>query len=131
MQSKKRKTLTTFFILRPWGFIFFLLFGAGMFIFFASKIQIPVYTTLETTVIQKNGIVKLNLENKTFKEGTPVFLYKSRDDHLEKVTNYKIKDGCLLIDSSKTLPDSGKIYIDIQTDEISLLLHIFKEGGNT
>lgn len=131
MQNKKRKTLTTFFILRPWGFIFFLLIGAGLFIFWGEKIKIPVYTTIETNAIQKNGTIKINLGNKSFIKNTPVFVYKSRDDHLEKVTDYRLMDNYLLIENLDTLSVSGKIYIDVQTDEISLLTHIFKEGGNT
>lgn len=131
MSDKKRKALTLFFVLRPWGFVLFLLLGAGIFIVTASRIRIPVYTTVETVIEEKNGDIQLNLKQTKFQSGTPVFLYRSRDDHLEKVTEYRVENGCLFTSSADSLPDEGRIYMDVQVDEISLLRHIFTEGGNT
>lgn len=130
MQSKKRKLMNSIFILHPWGFVIFLLLGTGLFIFTATKIQIPVYTTVETVVGREDSIIRLDLEQREFQEGTPVYVYTSRDDHLEKVTEYRMEKGCLLVESGDKLPGSGKVYIDIQTGEISLLRHILTEGGN-
>lgn len=127
--STPRKIMNTLFILHPWGFVIFLLLGVGGFFYTASNIQIPVYTTLETAVEKENGVMCLDLGKNVFETGTPVFLYESRDDHLEKVTAYEVKEGCLMTDVIDSLPDSGKIYMDVQTDEISLLRHIFANGG--
>ena len=69
MQSNKRKALTSFFVLRPWGFVLFLLLGAGLFVFTAANIKIPVYTKVETAVTQKNGVIQLSLHNKSFQAG--------------------------------------------------------------
>lgn len=128
MQSKKRKFMNTLFILHPWGFVIFLLLGAVGFLYTTSRIQIPVYTTVETLVEKENGVMRLDLQNKDFMTGTPVFLYESRDDHLEKVTDYEVEEGWLLTEPIDKLPDTGRLYLDIQTDEISLLRHIFIEG---
>lgn len=124
MQSRKRKILNSLFILHPWGVIIFLVLGAGTFLYTAGRIHIPVYTTVETVVEEEDGIMRVDLHDREFKSGTPVFLYESRDDHLEKVTAYQVKEGWLLTDSIDTLPASGKLYVDIQTSEISLLRHI-------
>ena len=71
MQSKKRKLMNSIFILHPWGFVIFLLLGTGLFIFTATKIQIPVYTTVETVVGSEDGIIRLDLGQREFQEGTP------------------------------------------------------------
>lgn len=124
MQSRKRKILNSLFILHPWGFVIFFVLGAGTFLYTAGRIHIPVYTTVETVVQEEDGIMRVDLHNREFETGTPVFLYESRDDHLEKVTAYHVKEGWLLTDPIDTLPASGKLYVDIQTSEISLLRHI-------
>lgn len=124
MQSSKRKFLNSFFVLHPWGFLIFLVLGAGTFLYTAIRIHIPVYTTVETVVKEENGIIRVDLHDREFMTGTPVFLYESRDDHLEKVTAYDVKEGWLLTNSIPALPGSGKLYVDIQTSEISLLRHI-------
>lgn len=130
MQSKMRKMMNEVFILRPWGFIAFLIIGIGAFAAVTTKIHIPVYSTVETTAVSEDGMVRVDLQQKTFEVGTPVFLYKSRDDHLEKVTAYRVEQGCLLIEEGDKLQVAGKIYVDIQTGDISLLRHILTEGGN-
>ena len=122
--------MNSLFILHPVGFILFLVLGVGTFFLVATKIHIPVYTTVETVVEEENGRMCLNLEDNKFEAGTPVYLYQSRDDHLEKVTAYEVREGWLLTDFIDTLPKDGRLYADIQTDEISLLRHIFTEGGN-
>lgn len=129
-RSRKRKFMNTIFILHPWGFVIFMLLGVGVFIYLAERIDIPVYTTVETVAEMQDGVMRLNLHGREFETGTPVYLYESRDDHLEKVTDYEMEEGWLLTGPVDTLPDSGKLYVDIQTDEISLLRHIFTEGGN-
>lgn len=130
MTSKKRKLMTSFFVLHPWGFVLFLLLGAGGFILSSAKIRIPVYTTIETSAEKTETGMRIYLQEKEFETGTAVFLYQSRDDHLERVEKYNIENGFLTVDTIDGLPDSGKIYMDIQTGEISLMRHIFTEGGN-
>lgn len=122
--SKKRRFLQSHFILRPWGFLIFLVLGAGTFFYLALKIHIPVYSTVETVAEEENGMLRVDLHDSKFEMGTPVFLYVSRDDHLEKVTAYKVKDGWMLTEPIDTLPDSGRLYADIQIGETSLLKHI-------
>lgn len=126
-----KKLLNSFFVLHPWGFVLFLLLGAGGFILTAEKIRIPVYTTIETTAEKDGSGMRIYLNEKEFTTGTAVFLYQSRDDHLERIDNYKVENGFLTVDSTCGFPDKGKIYVDIQVDEISLMRHIFTEGGNT
>lgn len=130
MQGKVRKIMNEVFILRPWGFVAFLLIGISVFFIVTTRIQIPVYRTVETTAVREGDIIRVDLHKNTFEAGTAVFLYESRDDHLEKVTAYKVQQGCLLIEESDKLPVSGKVYVDIQTSDISLLRHIVTEGGN-
>lgn len=113
------------------GFLFFLLAGAAGFLFLALKIQIPVYTTVQTRIETENGGIRVNLHDTAFQADAPVFLYQSRDDHLEKITAYHVENGYLYTAFSDALPDSGTIYLDVQIREVSLLRHILTEGGNT
>lgn len=130
MQGKIRKIMNEVFILRPWGFVVFLLIGISVFFVVTTKIHIPVYRTVETTAVREGGMIRVDLHKNSFEAGTPVFLYESRDDHLEKVAKYKVEQGCPLIEEGDKLPVSGKVYLDIQIGDISLLRHILTEGGN-
>lgn len=130
MQGKMRKMMNEVFILRPWGFVVFLLIGISVFFLVTTRIHIPVYRTVETTAVMEGDVIRVDLQQEVFEAGTPVFLYKSRDDHLEKVTVYKVEQGCLLIEKSGELSMSGNVFVDVQTGEVSLLRHIFTEGGN-
>lgn len=130
MQSKKRKMFYQIFVWKPWGFVVFLLLGLGIFFFVTISIQIPVYMTMETMVVKEKDCIQIDLYHKTWKENTPIFLYNSRDDHLEKITEYKIENNSIFVDFVEGLSEKQIIYADIQTDEISLLKHIFIEGGN-
>lgn len=128
--SKKRKILTDFFVKRPLGFVIFLMIGIGAFILVSINIRIPVYTTVEAYVEKENDRIKLNLNNQKFQTDTPVFLYQSRDDSLEKITEYQLKDGYIIMEDTGVFSTGEKINIDIQTEEVTLLKHIL-DGGNT
>ena len=128
--SKKRKILTDFFVKRPLGFVIFLMIGIAAFILVSVNIRIPVYTTVEAYVEKENDRIKLNLNNNKFQTDAPVFLYQSRDDSLEKITEYQIKDGYIIIEDTGIFSTGEKINIDIQTEEVTLLKHIL-DGGNT
>ena len=43
---------------------------------------------------------------------------------------YRVEDGYLKANISSNLSDMEKINIDIKTDEVTLLEHIFMNGGN-
>ena len=57
-------------------------------------------------------------------------MYQSRDDFLEKITEYQIEDGYIVTDDTGVFLNGEKINIDFQTEEVTLLRHIL-EGGNT
>lgn len=124
MQNKKKKIFMEFFVRKPFGFVIFLIFGTAVFVLTASRIQVPVYTTVRTRVEKEENGTRLNLKNNTFQTGTPVFLYHARDEHLEKITEYRVVDGYILIEPLDEISDGEKINIDIQTKEVSLLRHL-------
>lgn len=130
-QSRKRRVFDTFFVFKPIGFTMFLLFGLITFIGISSNIKIPVYNTIETVVEKEGEYIKLDIGNQELQEDTPIFVYRSRDDYLEKITEYQVESEYIVIDSIDDLPDEQKVNVDIQIKEISLLQHIFRNGGNT
>lgn len=128
-QSRKRWILSNFFVLKPVGFIIFLLFGIIAFVIVGSNVKIPVYTTIQTTVEKEGEYVRLKLGEQELLPDAPIFIYQSRDDYLEKIMEYQIDDGYIVMDAPNDLPDNEKVNIDVQTAEISLLKHIFMNGG--
>lgn len=129
-QSRKRKILTYFFVQKPLGFVLFLMLGITAFIVVTGSIKIPVYNTVEAYVEKENDMIRLNLHNQKIQADTPVFLYQSRDDFLEKITEYQMEDGYIVTDDTGVFLNGEKINIDFQTEEVTLLRHIL-EGGNT
>lgn len=129
-QSRKRKILTYFFVQKPLGFVLFLMLGVTAFIVVTGSIKIPVYNTVEAYVEKENDMIRLNLHNEKIQADTPVFLYQSRDDFLEKITEYQMEDGYIVTDDTGVFLNGEKINIDFQTEEVTLLRHIL-EGGNT
>lgn len=129
-QSRKRKILTYFFVQKPLGFVLFLMLGVTAFIIVTDSIKIPVYNTVEAYVEKGNDMIRLNLHNQKIQADTPIFLYQSRDDFLEKITEYQLEDGYIVTDDTGVFLNGEKINIDFQTEEVTLLRHIL-EGGNT
>lgn len=129
-QSRKRKILTYFFVQKPLGFVLFLMLGVTAFIVVTGSIKIPVYNTVEAYVEKENDMIRLNLHNQKIQADTPIFFYQSRDDFLEKITEYQMEDGYIVTDDTGVFLNGEKINIDFQTEEVTLLRHIL-EGGNT
>jgi len=125
MQSKSKKVFMEFFVRKPFGFVIFLILGTAVFILTANKIQVPVYKTVKACVEKEESGIKLNLRNTRFQKGTPVFLYHARDEHLEKITEYRLDGGYIVMDFMDGISVGEEINIDIQTQEVSLLRHIF------
>ncbi len=130
-QSRKRRMLSNFFVLKPIGFVIFLLFGIIAFAIVGSRVKIPVYTTMQTTVEKEGEHIKVKLGEGELLPDTPVFIYRSRDEYLEKIMEYQVKDGYIVTEAPNDLSDKETVNIDVQTTEISLLKHIFINGGNT
>lgn len=125
MQGKKKKVFMEFFVRKPFGFVVFLVLGTTVFLYMADRIKVPVYTTVKTSIEQEEDGIRLNLKDIKFQTGTPVFLYHARDEHLEKITEYRMADGYIVIEHLEKNSDGEKINIDVQTKEVSLLRHLF------
>lgn len=124
MQSKKKKIFMEFFVRKPFGFVIFLILGTVVFVLIASRIQVPVYTTVKTHVEKAEDRIRLDLKSNKFQTGTPVFLYHARDEHLEKITEYRMVDGYIVMEHLDEIQDGEMINIDIQAKEVSLLRHL-------
>ena len=57
-QNKKKQILLDIFVLRPWGFVLFLILGIVMFMLVSVNIKIPVYMTVETYAEKENDRIK-------------------------------------------------------------------------
>lgn len=129
-QSRTRRILSNYFVIKPIGFVIFLMFGILAFLIIGSNVKIPVYTTVQTTVEKEDNFVKFKWEEHELMTGDPIYIYCSRDDYLEKIVEYRMEDGYLKANISSNFSDMEKINIDIKTDEVTLLEHIFMNGGN-
>ncbi len=128
-KQKDSGLLYRLFVEKPVGFVGFAFLGILLFIFLFLSVKIPVYTTVETTLEKSGDVTRAYIDSQTVVEDTPVFFYLNRDDYLEKVTDYTIEDGYI---KTKELGDSfyGKdIFVDVQTEEKSLLEIVFIQGG--
>lgn len=130
-QSRKRRIFHHLFVLKPVGFVLFLLTGITAFCIVSGNIAIPIYTTVETTVEHQGDLIKLHLGKQDLAENTPIFVYHSRDDFVRKITEYRVDGEYVITDSGENLWDGEKVNVDIQMGEESLFEHIIRNGGNT
>ncbi len=127
-----KRMFTRFFVTYPLGYVIFLFMGVAAFIYIANTIRIPVYHTMETqTSDSQGGMVTIHTGDVVPTEGSPLYLYQSREDGIEKVVEYEMdpRSQTIVVSNSK-FANRGNVNVDVHVGNISLLNYIFsrKEG---
>ncbi|MFT3985651.1 MAG: hypothetical protein QM697_17260 [Lachnospiraceae bacterium] len=114
--------------------IFFTLFlSIGVFIFIMASlmIRVPVYRTIEAEAVYEDDIILLKFPEQEFFVDAPIFVYKKRDDEIQKVTDYLCTPSGICLESYKERDIiEGIVYVDVQVDDINLLQLVFTKGGH-
>lgn len=113
---------------RAIAFILFLLMGVAGFLVVSSQIHIPVYRTVEGRMQGSHKVIcQESLPH--ICEGSPVFLYISREESLKKIEKYEADKEQIVFTESMNFADGTSVKIDVQTGEVSLLWSVFRKGG--
>lgn len=129
--DKKEKFWRKWFVHKPVGFVIFLLLGIVIFLYVAIRVRIPVYTSIRTKVEKNDLGTRIDRKKVDVIEGSPIYLYQSREDSMEMVSAYQIDGTYIWIEDGnleKTISE-GEIFLDVQTRQESLLTLIFTNGG--
>lgn len=113
------------------AYILFLVVGTITFFTVSFWIQVPLYQTVEAKVAEDPARIEWSGETEKFCEDCPIYVYESREEALEKVEKYQVRDGDIVMEKECSFPAGTKIKVDIQTQEVSLLRLIFLKGGNS
>lgn len=110
-------------------YILFLVIGTILFFAAALQLKVPVYETVDGKITENSR--EILLEDKVdFMKDHPVFVYKSREETLEKIETYEVTGKGIVPSGKSSFAGGEKIKVDVQTEEVSLLKLIFLKGGN-
>ena len=129
--EKREKTWRILFVVHPIGFVIFLVLGAAMFLGVTSQIQVPVYTSVKTSIEKVENGIRMDRKEVAVWHNSPIYMYQSRENSMEEVSSYEI-DGKYILMKSHELDKNireGEIFLDIQTGQQTLLNLIFTSGG--
>lgn len=129
--EKQEKFWRKLFVHHPIGFVVFLVLGAVIFLGVTSQIKVPVYTSVKTTVEKVENGIRMDRKGVGIWESSPIYIYHSREDLMEKISSYEIEDKYILLKNHELEENigEGEIFLDIQTGQETLLKLIFTSGG--
>ncbi len=126
-----RKKFTAVFVTRPIGFILFLCLGVIGFLMVSVTVKIPLYQTMDASIAKEGEKAVLRIGDMDFLSDRPIYVYESREDHLEKIEDYERRPGKIVLNGDIAEWKSGSgVKVDVQLGEKSLLEIIFQNGGN-
>lgn len=113
------------------GYTLFIVAGIFAFLWMAYSIQIPIYKTVESSVIVTTENIVLQIGNATPMKNTPLYVYKSRTQYVEKALHYSVDETKHVVKIACCgFQDHDKVNIDLQIRQVSLLEYIFFYGDN-
>lgn len=128
---KKTKKFTNSRVAYPVGYTLFLVVGILAFLWIAYSIQIPIYKTVDALVIETTENVVLQIGDVRPMKNTPLYVYKSRTQYIEKILDYNVDETKHVIKiACCNFQDHDKINIDLQIRQVSLLEYILFNGNN-
>lgn len=129
--SRAKRLFTRLFVLYPIGYVFVLVVGIIVFVWVAYSIQIPIYKTVESSVVDVTEKVVVQIGDVVPMKNTPLYLYESREKYVEKIFEYEVDEikHIVKIPNCK-FKNYEKINVDIQIRQVSLLEYIFLNGEN-
>lgn len=129
--EKREKTWRILFVVHPIGFVVFLMLGVTSFLVVTSQIQVPVYTSVKTSIEKMENGLRMDRKEVDVWKNSPIYMYQSREDSMEEVSSYEIDGKYILMKIHELDRDirEGEIFLDIQTGQQTLLNLIFTSGG--
>ncbi len=129
--EKREKTWRILFVVHPIGFVVFLMLGAAAFFGVTSQIQVPVYTSVKTSIEKVENGIRMDRKEAVVWQNSPIYMYQSREDSMEEVSSYEIDGRYILLKNHELGKHirEGEIFLDIQTGQQTLLNLIFTSGG--
>lgn len=129
--EKREKTWRILFVYHPIGFVIFLMLGAAVFLGVTSQIQVPVYTSVKTSIEKVENGIRMDRKEAAVWQNSPIYMYQSREDSMEEVSSYEIDGRYILLKNHELGKHirEGEIFLDIQTGQQTLLNLIFTSGG--
>lgn len=124
--SRAKRLFTRLFVTYPIGYVFLLVLGIIVFVWVAYSIQIPIYKTIESSVFDATEKVVVQIGDVVPMKNTPLYLYESREKHIEKIFDYEVDEIKHVVKISNCkFKNCEKINVDIQIRQVSLLKYIF------
>ena len=129
--SRGKKVFTRLFVTYPIGYVFLLVVSIIVFVWVAYSIQIPIYKTVETSVVDETEKIIVQTGDVLPMKNTPLYLYESREKHIEKIFDYEVDEikHVVKIPNCK-FENCEKLNVDIQIQQVSLLEYILLNGEN-
>jgi len=99
--------------------------------YLGSSFNVPVYKTIRTSAKETEEKVILSVDNTSFDENKPIYLYQSREEKIIKIEDYKVlKNEIVTNISLEGYNKKNEFSLDIQSSEKSLLTLIIEKGGS-
>ena len=99
--EKREKTWRILFVVHPIGFVIFLVLGAAMFLGVTSQIQVPVYTSVKTSIEKVENGIRMDRKEVAVWHNSPIYMYQSRENSMEEVSSYEIDGKYILMKMMK------------------------------
>ena len=121
MEIKKNK-------MKALAFVLYLFLGAAGFLFASNRLYVPVYDVVEGTVQGEHAVLcSENLPEAC--GGEPVFLYKAREESVEKIENFQMQKNRIQFEENTAFADGTTVTLEIPTRKVTVLWSIFRKGG--
>lgn len=110
------------------AFVLYLLCGLAGFLIAASRLTVPVYETVEGTVLAGHTLICTEALPAVC-AGEPAYVYETREDAIEKIEAYRIEGNRVRFEESTQFADGVELHMELPTGKVSLLWSIFRRGG--
>lgn len=120
-----KSSFSRFYWVRQVSFISLLVFGVVIFSIVTNHVKIPVYTSVKTEVDAEKNCIVVATAGAQMEQDSPIYLYVSRDEKIEKITTYESDplNSCIEIYGS-AFQGKKNVTADVQTGQMTLLKYI-------
>lgn len=132
MKQKDPETsfITKYFVKTPIFFCLLLAAGVSMLVLLSLNIKVPVYKTYAGTVQNGKDITTIQTKEVLPESDDAILLYRNRDSHIEKVSDYDMADNMILLSNRcEVFSDHETISVDVVQEKVSLFELVFRKGG--
>lgn len=124
-KEENKNSYSRFYRVRQISFVFLLVFGVVIFLIVTNCVKIPVYTPVTTEVDTEKNCILVATAGIQIEQDSPIYLYVSRDEKIEKITTYEtdLLNSCIEIYGSE-FQGKEDVTADVQTGQMTLLKYI-------